>query len=262
MSNQLTNKSFESQKSQISCPPNPLILKSNQLATKSFDFQLELVGLVWKESGDGCAASASPPKRCCKLCRPKATSCCCVFESDTTHWKKNVPRPSVFNDFDFQIALSPQRGAHFPKLNFQSAPSLPFLLRSRATASCKFCRAQLPRVLRQFLTILTSKSLSRHGVVQILRSSTSKSAPNMQRGARFCRKPLSRHSVVSRSSATPVCRSWLCEPSKPQDYGKTQNFAQFLPTKILMSRIGAVKHLCCQTSMLQDLAATFSIVGS
>ena len=31
---------------------------------------------------------------------------------------------------------------------------------------------------RQFLTILTSKSLSRAGVVQILRSSTSKSAPN------------------------------------------------------------------------------------
>ena len=38
---------------------------------------------------------------------------------------------------------------------------------------------------RQFLTILTSESLSRAGVVQILRSSTSKSAPNMQRGAFF-----------------------------------------------------------------------------
>ena len=34
---------------------------------------------------------------------------------------------------------------------------------------------------RQFLTILTSKSLSRAGVVQILRSSTSKSAPSMAR---------------------------------------------------------------------------------
>ena len=32
---------------------------------------------------------------------------------------------------------------------------------------------------RQFLTILTSKSLSRAGVVQILSMSTSKSAPNM-----------------------------------------------------------------------------------
>ena len=34
---------------------------------------------------------------------------------------------------------------------------------------------------RQFLTILTSKSFSRAGVVQILRSSTSKSAPSMPR---------------------------------------------------------------------------------
>ena len=44
---------------------------------------------------------------------------------------------------------------------------------------CKFCEAQLPKVPRhrQFLTILTSESLSRAGVVQILRSSTSKSAP-------------------------------------------------------------------------------------
>ena len=32
---------------------------------------------------------------------------------------KNVPRPSVFNDFDFQIALARRRGANFAKLNFQ-----------------------------------------------------------------------------------------------------------------------------------------------
>ena len=36
---------------------------------------------------------------------------------------------------------------------------------------------------RQFLMILTSESIARAGVEQILRSSTSKSAPNMQRGA-------------------------------------------------------------------------------
>ena len=35
------------------------------------------------------------------------------------------------------------------------------------------------------LTILTSESIARAGVAQILRSSTSKSAPNMQRGAFF-----------------------------------------------------------------------------
>ena len=37
-----------------------------------------------------------------------------------TLWtSKNVPRPSVFNDFDFQIALAHRRGANFAKLNFQ-----------------------------------------------------------------------------------------------------------------------------------------------
>ena len=37
-----------------------------------------------------------------------------------TLWtSKNVPKPSVFNDFDFQIALARRRGANFAKLNFQ-----------------------------------------------------------------------------------------------------------------------------------------------
>ena len=113
--------------------------------------------------------------------------------------------------------------------------------RSRAQALCKFCRLQLPKVLRrrQFLTILTSKSSSRAGVVQILRSSTSKSAPTppvfndfdfqialaRRRGANFV------DILRSRSSATPVFRTYLCEPSKRQNYGKTQHFAQFLPAK-------------------------------
>ena len=37
-----------------------------------------------------------------------------------TLWiSKTVPRPSVFNDFDFQIALARRRGANFANLNFQ-----------------------------------------------------------------------------------------------------------------------------------------------
>ena len=37
-----------------------------------------------------------------------------------TLWtSKNVPRPSVFNDFDFQIALARRRGANFVDINFQ-----------------------------------------------------------------------------------------------------------------------------------------------
>ena len=74
-----------------------------------------------------------------------------------------------------------------------------------------------------FLTVLTSKSLSRHSVVQILRGSTSKSAQGTpsfndfdlqtalapQRGANFV------DILGSRSSATSVFGSWLCEPAKP-----------------------------------------------
>ena len=110
----------------------------------------------------------------------------------------------------------------------------------------------------QFLTILTSKSLSRAGVVQILGSSTSKSAPNMpffndfdfqialarRRGANFV------DILGSRSFATLVFRTYLCEPSKRQNYGKTQQFAQFLPAKI-----SQMSHLHCRTSLLSNIDA-------
>ena len=105
---------------------------------------------------------------------------------------KSAPTPPVFNDFDFQIALS------------------------LAQAWCKFCRYQLPKVLRacQFLTILTSKSLSRAGVVQILSTSWAADPPQLPFfGPTF---------------------AIICEPSKPRNYGKTQRFAQFLPAKTSM----------------------------
>ena len=38
---------------------------------------------------------------------------------NTLSTSKNAPRPSVFNDCDFQIALARRRGAIFAKLNFQ-----------------------------------------------------------------------------------------------------------------------------------------------
>ena len=124
--------------------------------------------------------------------------------------------------------------------------------RSRAQAWCKFCRCQLPKVFRhrQFLTILTSKSLSRAGVVQILSRSTSKSAPGLpvfndfdfqiafarRRGANFV------DILGNRSFATPVFRTYLCELSKRQNYGNTQHFAQFLPAKTsLLSNIDAAR---------------------
>ena len=110
----------------------------------------------------------------------------------------------------------------------------------------------------QFLTILTSKSLSRAGVVQILSMSTSKSAPGLpvfndfdfqvalarRRGANFV------GILGSRSSATPVFRTYLCEPSKRRSYGKTQPFAQFL-----LAKISRVSHVCCKTSLLSNIDA-------
>ena len=148
---------------------------------------------------------------------------------------KSAPTPPVFNDFDFRIALARRRGANFAKLNFQkrsdTASFWRFWLpnRSRAQAWCKFCRDQLPKVLPacQFLTILTSKSLSRAGVVQILSTS-------------WAADP-SHHLAF---------RTYLCEPSKRQNYGKTKHFAQFLPAKI-----SRVSHLCCQTSLLSNIDA-------
>ena len=102
----------------------------------------------------------------------------------------------------------------------------------------------------QFLTILTSKSRSRAGVVQILSRSTSKSAPGLpvfndfdfqialarRRGANFV------DILGNRSFATSVFRTYLCELSKRQNYGKTQHFAQFLPAKTsLLSNIDAAR---------------------
>ena len=126
---------------------------------------------------------------------------------------------------------------------FCNVPKSPRLPREKHFESPKTPRD------RQFLRILTSKSLSRAGVVQILANPTSKSDP--QRGV-FSLKSLSRAGVVlilsASSAADPLrhlaFRSWLCESSKPRNYGKTQPFAQFLPAKI-----SYVSHLCCQLSI-------------
>ena len=100
-----------------------------------------------------------------------------------------------------------------------------------APATRKALWLQLPKVLRscQFLTILTSKSLPRAGVVQILPTSTSKSAPRLsvfndfdfqivlarRRGANFaklnfqkCSEPLSfqRFWLPNRARAQAWCK--------------------------------------------------------
>ena len=179
---------------------------------------------------------------------------------------KNAPRPSVLNGVDFEIALAPQRGANVAKLNFQK--------RSEHAAWCLFLR----------------KSFSRDSVVQILRRSTSKNAPNLpvfnnfdfqtalapQSGANVAKLNLKKRSehaawclffaeialapqrganfadiLGSRSSTTPVFGSWLCEPSKPQNHGKT---FRAIPTRQNLSCLESVlwnifagKHWCFKT---------------
>ena len=142
------------------------------------------------------------------------------------------------------------------------------------------------------LTILTSKSLSRAGVAQILQSSTSKSAPNMpffndfdfqialarRRGANFvdvnfqkCSEHASfeRFWLPNRSRAQAWCK--FCRHLRQPILRTTSLFGPTFANlrshetteKHSISRNSyPPKHLCCQTSMLQQLPATFNIVGS
>ena len=103
----------------------------------------------------------------------------------------------------------------------------------------------------QFFTILTSKPLWHAGGVQILRSSTSKSAPNprcfndfdfqialaRRRGANFGDIFCSRSFAPPRFSDLPL-------------RALEATFAQFLPAKI-----SPVTHLCCETSLLSNIDA-------
>ena len=106
---------------------------------------------------------------------------------------------------------------------------------------CKFCRHQLPKVLRpcQFLTILTSKSLSHAGVVQIL----SHLGPQILRARPFLGPDFS-----SRRSHKTIEKHSISRTSYPPN--------------------PHVSHLCYITSARSHLlidrssAATFSIVGS
>ena len=138
-----------------------------------------------------------------------------VVQILSTSASKSVPTPSVFTHFDFQIVLARRRGANFRDFN--------------------------PKVLRgcQYLTLLTSKSLWRAGVVQILShlgSQILRTRPFLgpDFSSRRSHKTMEKHSI-SRSSYPP----------NPH-----------------------VSHLCYITSARSHLlidrssAATFSIVGS
>ena len=160
-----------------------------------------------------------------------------ILRSSTS---KSAPAPPVFNDFAFQIALARRRGANFGDFNFQKCSrTLSFSRfwlpnRSRAQAWCKVCRLQLPKVFRrcQFLTILTSKSLSR------------------RRGANFST------SWAADLPRPPGLRTWLSQPAKPQNYGKTQHFAHFLPAKS-SCLTSLLYHICAIASLGQIFSSNF-----
>ena len=93
--------------------------------------------------------------------------------------------------------------------------------------------------------VLTSGSLSRHSVVQILLTSWAADPPH--------------HLVFG---ATVTFRG--CEATKLwKNMEKHSISCNSYPPNSLMFRIRAAKHLCCQTSMLRHLPATLSVlVGS
>ena len=177
-----------------------------------------------------------------EICNPPTDSASDASNIDIT--KHEIPVPAT-------------RNASFQTLFKSPTPANVFATLTNSCACHVFCNVskslRLPREThfepqktsrdRQFLTILASKSLSRAGVVQILRSSTSKSAPNMQRGAFFSYKSLSRAGVVQILST-----SWAADPSQLPFFGPT--FASLRSDKTMekhsISRNSyPPKHLCC-----------------
>ena len=136
----------------------------------------------------------------------------------------------VFCNVSKSLRLPRENHFELPKMS-RDRPFLTMLTSksiARAQAWREFCGSQLPKALRprSVVPVFSQKSLSRAGVVQILSTSWG---------------------AGPRSHETMEKRSILRNSYRP---------------KSLMSHICAVKHLCCPTSMLQDLPATFSIVGS
>ena len=115
----------------------------------------------------------------------------CAFRHSRVHFLnistyKSGPNTSCFEDFDFQMCLSPQPRAFFQHQHAQKwskhvmfcAFWLPNVL--FATAACNVSTSELPKVLsdRRVLYILTGKSGFRHSLVHFFNISTYKSGPN------------------------------------------------------------------------------------
>ena len=112
--------------------------------------------------------------------------------------------------------FAPRRRALFAHLNFQMCcepgVSCTCWLRNVlcATTKCTFSTSQLPNVIRTWgvFSFFTSKCASRHTGVQFFISHLARWLPG---------------------SAPAALASLLFDPPEPQDIGKTQCFATFLP---------------------------------
>ena len=129
---------------------------------------------------------------------------------------KSGPTMVCFVHFDLDMCLAPQRRALFRQLNFQkwsdNGVLSPFWLPNvlRATTACTFSTPQLPKVFRLWgiFSIRTSKCASRHNGVQFFISHQTRSL---------------------RTHRPAALASLLFDPPEPQNNGKTQRFATFLP---------------------------------
>ena len=100
------------------------------------------------------------------------------FQTSTSQSTKSVSLPREKHRFG--ASSNPPRLPTFLQPSRTPAPAMYFATKSKSLHLPREKHFQPPTTCRnrQFLTILTSKSISLGGVVQILRSSISKSAPN------------------------------------------------------------------------------------
>ena len=166
---------------------------------------------------------------------------------------KRGPGPSVFRTFGFEMCFAPtactfstsqlrhwgvlpiltskcashRNGMHFFNISTsKSAPTRRCFLHfdfemCSAPQRCTFSTSQLPKALWDWgaLRLLTSKCASRHNRVNFLNIATSTSAPNMRCFVHFDFK----------MCFAPQRRTCFINPPQPQNIGKTQCFATFLP---------------------------------
>ena len=160
---------------------------------------------------------------------------------------KRAPKPSIFKNFDFQIVLAPERGANFAKLNFQKCSE------PKCFHDFEFQIALAPWRDADFAELNFQKCSEHAGRRRFVRR-------NRSRATAWCK--FRRHLAQPSLRTTSLFGADFASLRGHRTMEKHGVSCKPYPPKSLTLRICAVKRLCNQTSMLQDLPATFSIVGS